>query len=237
MRIGILKTDEVDPALIPRFGNLHDMMGTMLASSGIDQFEIEPIEVQQGCFPSAVDAFDGYLITGSKSAVYDDDPWIAELLELIRELHERRIKTVGICFGHQAIAAALGGRVENFENGWGVGIHTYHVDGSLQLNGSPLHAVALPCSHQDQVVQLPKIAKRVFHSEFCEYAGFTIGDHMLTMQPHPEFSVIYLECILRKIQDKFGERFPEAMASLNNTTDNVKIATLIAKFFLADPEA
>lgn len=234
MRIGILKTDEVDPALIPRFGNLHDMMGTMLASSGIEQFEIVPIEVYQGCFPAEVDACDGYLITGSKSAVYDDDPWIADLLEFIRQLHARRVKTVGICFGHQAIAAAFGGRVENFKNGWGVGIHTYNVDDSLEVNGTPLDTVALPCSHQDQVIELPAIAKRVFHSDFCEYAGFTIGDHMLTMQPHPEFSVIYLECILRKIQEKFGERFPEAMASLENATDNEKIATLIAQFFLAD---
>ena len=228
--IAILQTDEVEDVFQPQFGTLATMMHAMLESSGSRRFQTTAFEVHRGIEPTELQEFDGFLLTGSRRGVYDDDPWIKRLLELIRKIHAARIKTVGICFGHQAIAHALGGQVENWSDGWGVGVHNYdmhlpHRDGAEK--------VALPCCHQDQVVELPPGAQRILTSDFCLNAGFTIDEHILALQPHPEFSVRYLECILRVIEDRVGERFAEAIKSLKRDTDNARIADLIAQFFLA----
>ena len=214
------------------------MMQAMLDTSERWDFQTTAFEIHKGIEPTDLDAFDGYLLTGSRRGVYDNDPWIGRLLNLIRELHKLRIKTVGVCFGHQAIAEALGGRVINWSNGWGVGVHTYNVSWPQRLGEAPIsRQVALPCCHQDQVVELPPRAQRFLTSDFCENAGFTIEDHILALQPHPEFSVRYLECILRVIEDRVGERSQQAFESLAKETDNAQIAELIARFFVGGHRA
>ena len=205
------------------------MMQAMLESSGRGRFQTTAFEVHNGIEPEDLSEFDGFLLTGSRRGVYDDDAWIGRLLNLIQRIHRAQIKTVGICFGHQAIAQALGGRVVNWSSGWGVGVHSYKMNWPLQDSNEK---VSLPCCHQDQVVELPPRAKRILMSDFCMNAGFTIDEHILALQPHPEFSVHYLECILRVIEDRIEERFAEAIDSLKGDTDNARIADLIAQFFL-----
>ncbi len=233
MRIAILQADEVEDIFQPRFGNLASMMSSMLESSGHAGFETTAFKVHLGVEPSDLREFDGYLITGSRRGVYDDDPWIERLFDLIRRLHKAQIKTVGICFGHQAIAQALGGLVENWSNGWGVGVHTYDMTWPTGEHvGRHQDQVALPCCHQDQVVDLPPGARRVLSNDFCLNAGFLIDDHILAIQPHPEFSVSYLECILRVIEHRVGERSVQAFESLKHQTDNDLLAEFIARFFV-----
>ena len=208
-------------------------MESMLCRAQVARFDIHVFKVHEGEEPIDIRAYDGFLLTGSRKGVYDDDPWIGRLLTLIRRLHAAKIKTIGICFGHQAIAAALGGRVQKFAKGWGVGVQHYRlVDSSLARRNGLGDSVALPCCHQDQVIKLPPAANHILTNDFCENAGFAIGEHMLAVQPHPEFSVTYLECILRMIESRIGAPFAAAIESLKRPTDNDLIAKLIAAFYL-----
>ena len=109
MKLGILKTDAVRPEWVPEFGEYPDMFMALLARED-PQLEFAVYDVEQGIYPQDIDEVDAYLITGSKSSVYEDKPWIQELMEFVRVLDRRRKKIVGICFGHQLVAQALGGR-------------------------------------------------------------------------------------------------------------------------------
>ena len=109
-------------------------------------FETETFDAVNGPLPD-VGAFDGVMITGSPAGVYDDLPWIPRLLDWIRSARGRT-RLVGICFGHQAMAQALGGHVEKSERGWGVGLHTYGVTGQEPWMGAaatiPTTKIAIP---------------------------------------------------------------------------------------------
>ena len=107
MKLGILKTDAVRPEWVPEFGEYPDMFIGLLRLAD-PALEFRVYDVEEGVYPEDIDEVDAYLITGSKSSVYDDQPWIATLMEFVRELDRRRKKLVGICFGHQLVAQALG---------------------------------------------------------------------------------------------------------------------------------
>ena len=132
-----------------------------------------------------------YLITGSNNAAYDDLPWILSLQEWIRKAAARKVPLVGICFGHQVIAQALGGQVERYAGGWGVGIREMEVLDADLLFFFPDKKMCLIVNHHDQVTRLPEGAIPLATSDFCRYEGFRIGRHILTFQGHPEFTVDY----------------------------------------------
>ena len=95
MKLGILKADAVRPEWVPEFGEYPDMFIALLAQEDPD-LEYVVYDVERGQFPTDIDEVDAYLITGSKSGVYEDKPWITELMAFVRELHRRHKKLVGI---------------------------------------------------------------------------------------------------------------------------------------------
>jgi GMP synthase-like glutamine amidotransferase len=217
VKIGILKTDAVRPEWVPDFGEYPDMFVRLL--SAVDpQLEFAVWDVEEGDYPASLDEADAWLITGSKSSVYDDKQWIRDLEAFVCRLHAARRKVIGICFGHQLVAQALGGRVEKSEKGWGVGIHTYRIAspriGDPQGDGT----FRLIVSHQDQVVALPPGAEVTAYNPHCEVAGMRIGDHILTFQGHPEFVPGYSRAIMDFRKEMIGEdRVESGLASLKGS--------------------
>ena len=214
MKIGILKTDAVRPEWVPNFGEYPDMFQRLLTQ--VDpSLEFVTWDVEAGELPTQTDLVDGYIITGSKSSAYDDKPWIRNLEIFIRRLDAEQRKLVGICFGHQLIAKALGGEVKKSPKGWGVGVHVYDIN-DPSLHDGEGNTVQLLASHQDQVMAAPANAEVIATNEHCEIAGMRVGKHILTFQGHPEFLPSFSREIMTFRREMIGdERVAKGMASLD----------------------
>ncbi len=233
MHIGILQADRVDPEHRARFGDYPAMFVNTIGE-GMDHMPtFEFFDVRRDRFPHHIDDCDGYLITGSRASVYDEEPWIARLIGFVGELHDAKARTVGICFGHQLVAQALGGAVGRAPGGWGVGVHTWTVVRHESWMRPAKREFRLLASHQDQIETLPPGARLLASSTFCPHAAFAIGDHMLALQGHPEFTKAYAEFLMHKRRAALGAAFEPGMRSLDQTTDAGAIARWIAQF-LAD---
>ncbi|MCP5085421.1 MAG: type 1 glutamine amidotransferase [Rhodobacteraceae bacterium] len=182
MKIGILQTGRSPDVLVGKYGEYGDMFARMLGGRG---FAFTVYDVLEHEFPTTASEMDGWLITGSKFGVYEGHDWIEPLEQLIRDIHAAGLPLVGVCFGHQAVAQALGGKVEKFSGGWSVGRVEYRIGNGESL---PLHAW-----HQDQVVEKPENARTIGSTDFCKHAILAYGDAILTMQPHPEFDAGFIE--------------------------------------------
>lgn len=225
MKLAILETGRPPGRLADEFGDYPAMVRAMLG----DGFEIESFDVQAGELPDA-NGHHSYLLTGSPAGVYDPLPWIPPLMEFIREA--RDAKMVGICFGHQAMADALGGHVEKSEKGWGAGLHRYNiVRREPWLDGESF--VAIPASHQDQVVIQPPNTEVVARSDFTPFAALVWTDRpAISFQFHPEFTPTFAKALIEKRYDIVPN--PDAaIASLDGPNDNARVAGWIRRFLEA----
>lgn len=234
MRIGILEADTLEPDIKEKYGSYAEMFQSLLLSVD-DHLEFKVYQVVEGEYPENMDECDAYLITGSKSSAYDNEPWIKQLREYIVALHKHRSKLIGICFGHQIIATSLGGVTEKSEKGWGVGNSLSNIEKSKPWMR---HEIAntekkftLLVSHQDQVTSLPVQAELIASNTFCANASFQIAHHILTFQGHPEFSADYLNYLMNKRRDSIGEeKYKKAMDSLEIDQDALLVARWIVNF-------
>lgn len=195
---------------------------------------VREYKVAQGEFPKSVHECELWFITGSPKSVYEDIPWIHQLKEFVIELHSKKVKTVAICFGHQMVAHALGGKVSKSSRGWGVGIRSFdmlaHKPWMNNVGRDP-QKISLLFSHQDQVESLPPGAELLAQDEFCPFQMMQIGDHILTMQGHPEFTVNFARERLISRRDKMSaETFDKAMQSYADTSDFQLMIEWIRKF-------
>ncbi len=188
--IGILQTGEAPAELHAAFGDYPQMFQRWLHAQDAS-LEFRLYRSLQGELPTAIDECSGWLITGSRCSVLEQTGWMQALQDFIREGVSARTPLVGICFGHQIMAQALGGRVEQAAGGWCLGRHSYRLNGAPQGDGS----VALNAFHQDQVVSAPAAASVLASSDSCPLAMLTYGDHALSIQAHPEFSNDFVQAL------------------------------------------
>jgi GMP synthase-like glutamine amidotransferase len=223
MKLAILETGHPPGGLEERFGSYPAMFADMLGP----EFEVESFDVSAGELPGDPAEHGAYLITGSPAGVYDALPWIHPLSNFIRAAD--RAKMVGICFGHQVMAEALGGHVEKSDKGWGAGLHHYSVVRSEPwMDGAK--AIAVPASHQDQVVLQPPNSEVAASSSFTPYAALAWTDRpAISFQFHPEFAPDYAKALIEKRYDIVPD--PDAaIASLDAPNDNARVAEWIRRF-------
>ena len=221
MLIGILQTGLAPEQLAGEMGDYPDMFQRLLAGHG---FTFKTWRVLEGDFPPDVHAAGGWLVTGSRHGAYEDHPWIPPLEAFIRESYSAHVPMVGICFGHQIMAQAMGGRVEKFAKGWAVGATEYDFDG---------RKVVLNAWHQDQVVEKPETAQVAGSNACCANAALIYEDRMFSVQAHPEFRAEFVDGLMKTrgkgvVPDAV---LAAATARLDTALDSAGMAERIAAFF------
>jgi len=243
MRIGFLNVFQVNPQLQSDQSTYKVLMQEYF---DLCHFLSEPLvvyEVSQGQYPKSTTECDGWLIGGSPASCYEQTPWIEWLSGFVNQLHQAKLKLMGICFGHQMIAHSLGGSVKLASSGWGLGVkhfefHTLPRWFDVQqhgpwADGTWTEKCALIHSHQDQVLQLPRGATLLAGNAYCPVQSYVMGEHIFTLQGHPEFTSDYA---LQSIEKKRSLIEPAdieiAKASLSGQTHEKEIARMIRAFFV-----
>lgn len=232
MRILILETGVPPADLAARYGGYPEMLRRLIAPR-LPEAEFVTARVFEGEKPPPPALVDATLITGSPAGVYDGHDWIDPLKDHIRAAAALRRPQVGICFGHQIMAEAFGGRVEKSDKGWGVGVHRYDIEAQAPWMAPGRSRIACAVSHQDQVVALPRTARRLGGSAFCEN-GVLAYDHApaISFQMHPEFDVSFGRDLLNARRGRIAAPLVEdGLASYAGATDREIIAQWIAAFY------
>ena len=229
MRVGILETGKPPGELLGRFGGYPAMFAELLGPG----FEIATYDVEAGELPPSPAAHEAYLVTGSPAGVYDNLPWMAPLKDFLRAAKGKAM-LVGICFGHQIMAEAFGGKVEKSERGWGVGLQTLAVCGEAPFLGAETR-VSIPASHQDQIVVQPPATRVIAANAFSPYGVLAYEDQpALSMQFHPEFTPEFAKALIERRRDLLPNA-EAAAASLNRPNDREAVAGWIRRFLLKEP--
>lgn len=229
LRIGLLMVGHVDPRSQHIGGDYPELFGDILAPLGI---ELVRYDLDEGRFPDHVKEVDGWICSPSRMSTYDDVPWLKDVEELLRRIVAAESPYVGICFGHQLLAQALGGLVERSPYGWGVGVKDYEVSARRSWMTPEMSQISLIGSHQDQVVRLPDEAVLLFRSDYCPLGGFAIGNRAWTLQVHPEFIPALADHLLAGRIELIGaERVAVARSTLHRPLDRGIIAEWISRFF------
>lgn len=200
MKVIILLCDTF-PGLLPAYIPSYVSMFTRLFGSVEPNLKYEVFRTFDGEFPPIDPQAGLYLITGCNKSAYDDVPWIKKLQQWIIQANRTNLKLVGICFGHQIIAQALGGLVERAQRGWGTGVRESSIVASSAQRYFPDGRLRLLYNHHDQVTLLPKEATLIATSTFCPNESFAIGQHILTFQGHPEYIPEYAVHLLMDFSD------------------------------------
>lgn len=229
MNIGILGCDDVAEPYRGIAGGYREMFEALLKPRMPDA-SFRWYGVCEGDLPASPDACDGWLCSGSRFSVYDAHDWIGRLKRFVRDVHEARMPFAGICFGHQVLAQALGGKVERAPQGWGIGVLEMTIGKPEPWMQPPLDRCKLQYMHGDQVRELPPGGVVLAQAPHCPVAMFRV-DRMLGIEGHPEFPAAYAQALLRARRERIGpEAVDAALASLAQPTDHGVVAAWIGAF-------
>ena len=234
MKIGILDADHLSNSIILKYGCYADAFIRLLSPlqnklTQADSFRRYRIFKME--FPDSIDECDVYFITGSEHSTYENLIWIKELEAFIQQLHLKKKKLIGICFGHQIIAQSLGGTVEKNTKGWGMGMAATHLTNSRSWMIPERDFFFILISHQAHVTKLPAHAVNFCKTNLSPNSGFYIDNHILTFQGHPEFSKNYVRLIIKLQSNNLTkEQRQIAKISLQQSDDHQLIAHWILNF-------
>lgn len=232
LRIAVLLTNDDNSAFASHFPNDGEKVVQLLQPLR-PGWTFEVVSVKDGVLPAGPQAFDGYVVTGSPASVNDDSlPWVGLLLDFIRAVDAARQPLIGLCFGHQAVARALGGQVARHAAGWGLGTAATHWQPTRPWMQPAQSTTTLMAAHNEQVTRMPDGAECLGGSDFCPMGSMQIGQHIWTTQYHPEMPLVFMQALLGYLADKLdAATLARAHASLAQVADVPLFGQWMVQFF------
>ncbi|NOY67893.1 MAG: GMP synthase [Deltaproteobacteria bacterium] len=239
MKIGLLQCDHVADELAELHGDVPDLFLNLFRRAAKDlpfDVSIDIFNVMNGEYPDLSvphgNGYDGFIGSGSRFSVYDQIDWILAFKKFVKKLFAAEKKFVGICFGHQMIAEALGGACGNSARGWGLGTREVVIRRPMPWMKPALNAYRLIVSHADQVDTLPPNAEILGGNDHCPCSMYMAGSHFLGIQGHPEFTPAFAEDLMISRLERLGAKvIDDAVPTLKESTDEIVIAKWILNFF------
>lgn len=226
--VGLLLVGHVDLASLHVGGDYPELFSELLAPVGL---RVQAFSCDQGDTPASLGDCDAWLCSPSRASVYDGHGWIAAVEDIVRECVATETPYIGICFGHQLLAQALGGTVEIAASGWGIGAKDYDIVNPQPWMQPATTSLRLAASHQDQVLTQPANTDVIASSDYCPIGGLRAGERAWSLQAHPEFSPALADSLLASRVSLFGEeRAQEARATLSQPLDRDVFAQWTAAF-------
>ncbi|KAL8158661.1 hypothetical protein V2J09_000198 [Rumex salicifolius] len=214
-RFAVLLCAEESEYVKKKYGGYFGVFVRMLAEEG----EIWDVyRVAAGDFPhdDSLAAYDGFVITGSCNDAHGDDAWICELLMLLKKLDSMKKKVLGICFGHQILGRAIGGKTGRSLTGWDLGVRPINLSSASSklfssFNIPPVLSI-IEC-HQDEILELPPKAEIMAWSGETGIEMFRYGDHIMGIQGHPEYNNDILFHLINRLlqRDLVEDTFADQM--------------------------
>lgn len=190
---------------------------------------VTAFDLTEGEFPDSLAGVGGVIIGGSPASVNDHEPWIAELQPLIRQIVAAGIPLFGACFGHQAIARALGGHVGDNPGGWVMGVTETRIAGAPWVDAGPIRLCA---AHSEQVLDLAPGAEVLGGNAECPVGFYRVGEKVFATQYHPEMTDDFIAALVAEYAPKLPETVAEvARASLARPAESRRFGEMIARFF------
>jgi len=177
-----------------------------------------------------MESFDVFVVSGSENGVYEDLQWIRKLEDYIRELDLAKKKMIGICFGHQVIGHALGGKVIQNPNGIEISWHSFNLSKEGKEIFTGREDIKLLYCHGDIVIDPPSDLISLGGNSMTQHQGFYRGNNVFTLQGHPEFTPEILEFLLGKYYNNNQEKGKLHFSTVHNETDRAYIVDVILKY-------
>lgn len=231
IEVGLLLCDQLDPDVAEVAGGYPHLYAQAYAPAGI---EFRIYDVREGAFPESTDECTRWMTSGSRHSAYEDLAWIDRTRSFIAELAAEHRPHVGICFGHQLAAQALGGAVERAA-GWGIGVQHFDLDAGAPWIDDDATGFDILMTHQDQVTLLPDDAEVLASAPYCPVGAYRVDDHLFCVQGHPEFVAPLSAYLAEKRRERIGDDVVDAaLASLDRPLDHARVVDWIGRFYRLD---
>jgi GMP synthase (glutamine-hydrolysing) len=225
----IIKTGSTFPAIRQRFG---DFDSWMMEGCGLSAAEAPVIDVMAGEDLPAVEDLSGAIMTGSPAMVTDRADWMQALSAWVRQAVQKDLPLLGVCFGHQLLAQAMGGEVDYHPEGREIG--TVEIQLTPEGRQDPLlgilpEAFIAHATHAQTVIRLPEKALRLAGNPFEAHHAFRVGDNAWGVQFHPEFTAD----IMRAYIGEYAAALPQDgnAEALKAAIDHTEAANALLKRF------
>lgn len=226
----LMQTGDTPPFIMQRVGNFDGMFYRI---GGLEPEFTRTVHVQRGEEPCSPTSYSAVIVTGSHYMVTDRPPWSVNAEKWLRRAFIEGVPIFAVCYGHQLLAQALGGKVDYLDNGEELGTLPVNLTqpgtNDPFLAGLPTRFLA-NLAHSQTVTTCPRDALVLASSERDPHQILRYGPHSFSVQFHPEFDKVVCEACIEYYRQMHPERSTYYDGLLQQAAETPVAAGLLVKF-------